>query len=179
MGLEPGKDISVLQMSGNAASRLAALESGVVDTALLSLPENILAQERGYHELLFLGDVVEFPQSGFGTSDKRIRENPAEVYRMVLATLRGLQFVWDKQNHETVTNVLMKEWKVSDRKLAGEMFRHVDRVLTKDGYVKPESVQVLVDLARENAKVTRPVSAAEVVDYSFLDKARKELGIVR
>ena len=98
---------------------------------------------------------------------------------MVRATLRGLQFVWDKQNHETVTNVLMKEWKVSDRKLAGEMFRHVDRILTKDGYVKPESVQVLVDLARENAKVTRPVSAAEVVDYSFLDKARKELGIVR
>ena len=75
---------------------------------------------------------------------------------MVRATLRGLQFVWDKQNHETVTNVL-----------------------TKDGYVKPESVQVLVDLARENAKVTRPVSAAEVVDYGFLDKARKELGIVR
>jgi NitT/TauT family transport system substrate-binding protein len=179
IGLEPGKDVSVLQMSGNAASRYAVLESGVVDASLLSVPENIIAHEKGYNELLFLGDVVEFPQNGFGTSDKRIRENPDEVYRMVRATLRGLQFIWDKNNQEAVTNILMKQWKVSDRKMAGEMARQVNRVLTKDAYVKLESVQVLVDLARESAKVTKPVNASDVVDYSFLDKARKELGMVK
>ncbi len=179
IGLEPGKDVSVLQMSGNAASRYAVLESGVVDASLLSVPENIIAHEKGYNELLFLGDVVEFPQNGFGTSDKRIRENPDEVYRMVRATLRGLQFIWDKNNQEAVTNILMKQWKVSDRKMAGEMARQVNRVLTKDAYVKMESVQVLVDLARESAKVTKPINAGDVVDYSFLDKARKELGMVK
>ena len=179
IGLEPGKDVSVLQMSGNAASRYAVLESGVVDASLLSVPENIIAHEKGYNELLFLGDIVEFPQNGFGTSDKRIRENPDEVYRMVRATLRGLQFIWDKNNQEAVTNILMKQWKVSDRKMATEMARQVNRVLTKDAYVKPESVQVLVDLARESAKVTKPVNAMDVVDYSFLDKARKELGITK
>jgi len=179
IGLEPGKDVSVLQMSGNAASRYAVLESGVVDASLLSVPENIIAHEKGYNELLFLGDIIEFPQNGFGTSDKRIRENPDEVYRMVRATLRGLQFIWDKNNQEAVTNILMKQWKVSDRKMAAEMARQVNRVLTKDAYVKPESVQVLVDLARESAKVTKPVNAMDVVDYSFLDKARKELGITK
>jgi NitT/TauT family transport system substrate-binding protein len=179
IGLEPGKDVSVLQMSGNAASRFAVLESGVVDASLLSVPENIIAHERGYNELLFLGDVIEFPQNGFGTSEKRIRENPDEVYRMVRATLRGLQFIWDKNNQEAVTSILMKQWKVNDRKMAAEMARQVNRVLTKDAYVKPESVQVLVDLARESAKVTRPVSAMDVVDYSFLEKARKELGLTK
>ncbi len=143
----------------------------------MSVPENIIALDKGYNELLFLGDVVEFPQNGFGTSDKRIKENPDEVYRMVRATLRGLQFIWDKNNQEAVTNILMKQWKVNDRKMAAEMSRQVSRVLTRDAYVKPESVQVLIDLARESAKVTKPVSVAEVVDYSFLDKARKELGI--
>ena len=73
----------------------------------------------------------------------------------------------------------MKQWKVNDRKMAAEMFRHVSRVLTKDAYVKPESVQVLIDLARESAQVTKPITVAEVVDYSFVDKARKELGIVK
>ncbi len=177
IGLEPGKDVSVLQMSGSAASRFAVLESGVVEASLLSVPENIFALEKGYNELLFLGDVIEFPQNGFGTSDKRIRENPDEVYRMVRATLRGLQFIWDKNNGEAVTNVLMKQWKVNDRKMAAEMSRQVGRVLTRDAYVKPESVQVLIDLARESAKVTKPVTVADVVDYSFLDKARKELKI--
>ena len=179
IGLEPGKDVSVLQMSGNAASRYAVLESGIVDASLLSVPENIIAQEKGYHELLFLGAVVEFPQNGFGTSEKRIRENPDEVYRMVRATLRGLQFVWEKNNQEAVTNILMKQWKVNDRKMAAEMARQVNRVLTKDAYVKPESVQVLIDLARDSAKVTKPVSVADVVDYTFLDKARKELGLTK
>jgi ABC-type nitrate/sulfonate/bicarbonate transport system substrate-binding protein len=122
---------------------------------------------------------VEFPQNGFGTSEKKLKENPEEVYRMVRATLRGLQFVWDPANREAVTNIMMKQWRVNDRKMAGEMSRHVNRVLTKDAYVKPESVQVLVDLARESAKVTKPVNALDVVDYSFLDKARKELGIAK
>jgi len=178
-GLEPGRDVSLLPMGGSAASRYAVLETNVVDASFLSVPENIIAAEKGYNELVFAGDVVEFPQNGFGTSDKKIRENPDEIYRMVRATLRGLQFVWDKDNREAVTNILMKQWKVNDRKMAAEMSRQVGRVLTKDAYVTPESVRVLIDLARESAKVTRPVSVSEVVDYSFVDKARRELGMTR
>jgi ABC-type nitrate/sulfonate/bicarbonate transport system substrate-binding protein len=175
--LEPGRDVSLLPMGGSAASRFAVLETGVVDASFLSVPENILALEKGYNELVFAGDVIEFPQNGFGTSEKKIRDNPDEVYRMVRATLRGLQFVWDKSNHDAVVNILMKQWRMSDQKMATETFRHVTRVLTRDAYVKPESVQVLIDLARESAKVTKTVTVADVVDYSFVDKARKELGI--
>lgn len=178
-GLEPGRDVSLLPMGGSAAGRYAVLETGVVDASFLSVPENIIALEKGYNELIFAGDVVEFPQNGFGTSEKKIRENPDEVYRMVRATLRGLQFVWEKNNQEAVTAILMKQWKINDPKMAREMFKQVTRVLTKDAYVKPESVQVLIDLAREGAKVTRSVSVSEVVDYSFLDKARKELGMAK
>ena len=176
-GLEPGRDVSLLPMGGSAASRYAVLETGVVDASFLSVPENIIAMEKGYKELVFAGDVVEFPQNGFGTSERKIRENPDEVYRMVRATLRGLQFLWDKSNQEAVTNILMKQWRINDPRMAGEIFKQVTRVLTKDAYVKSESVQVLIDLARESAKVTKPVTTAEVVDYSFVDKARKELGI--
>lgn len=178
-GLEPGRDVSLLPMGGSAASRYAVLETNVVDASFLSVPENIIAVEKGYNELIFAGDVVEFPQNGFGTSEKKIRENPDEVYRMVRATLRGLQFVWDKANQEAVTNILMKQWKVNDRKMAGEMARQVNRVLTKDATVKLESVQVLIDLARESAKISKPVTAAQVVDFSFVEKARKELGLSR
>lgn len=178
-GLEPGKDVEVLPMGGTNAARLAVLEAGTVDASLLSVPENIIAAHKGYNELIFLGDAVEFPQNGFGTSEKKIRENPDECQRMVRATLRGLMFLWDKKNQEQVLDVILKQYKMNDRKLAADMFQSALRVLTKDAYVKPESVQVLVDLQRENAKVTKPVSVAEVLDYSFLDRARKELGTAR
>ncbi len=95
---------------------------------------------------------------------------------MVRATLRGLQFIWEEKNHEEVLDIIMKEWKIADRKMAGETFKHLKRVLTRDASVKPESVQFLIDVIRENSKVTRPVTVTQVVDYTFVEKARKESG---
>lgn len=178
-GLEPGKDVEVILMGGAPSNRLSVLEAGTVDAALLSVPENIIAAHKGYNELIFMGDRIEFPQNGFGTTEKRIRENPDEVYRMVRATLRGLSFLWDKKNYEQIISIVLKQYKLNDRKMAGEMYDSAMRVMTKDAAVKSESVQVLIDLARENAKVTRPVAVSEVYDASFVDKARKELAIAK
>ena len=177
LGLDPERDVSLNPMGGTGAARLAALESGVVDAVILESPDNILAQQKGFHELIFFGDFIEFPQNGFGTSDKKIRENPEEIYKMVRATLRGLQFLWDKKNQEQVLDIIMKELKPPSRQMASETLGHVMRVITKDAFVKPESIQVLIDLVRENSKVTRPVPVKEVVDSTFLEKAQRELGL--
>src|SRR4029434_2644524 len=105
--------------------RLAVLESGLVDASLLSVPENIIAAQKGYHELIFLGDIVTFPQNGFGTSVQRIQQQPDEVYRMVRATLRGLAFVMDDASRDQAREIMMKQWRVSDAKLADEMLRYL------------------------------------------------------
>lgn len=178
-GLEPGRDVAVLPMAGTNAARLAVLESGVVDASLVSVPENIYALEKGYNELIFLGDIVEFPTTGFGTSEKKIHESPAEILKMIRATLRGLLFITDKSNRDGVLDIIMKQWKVADRKMASEIFNHVSRVLTKDAKVSPEGIQLHIDLARETAKVSRPATVAQVVDFTFLDQVRKDLGIAR
>jgi NitT/TauT family transport system substrate-binding protein len=175
LGLDPERDVFLNPMGGTGAGRLAALESGVVDAVILESPDNILAQQKGFHELIFFGDVIEFPQNGFGTSDKKIRENPDEVYKMTRATLRGLQFLWDKKNHEQVLDIIMKELKPPSRQMAGDTLGNIMRVITKDASVKPESIQVLIDLVRENSKVARPVPVGEVVDSTFLEKAQREL----
>jgi NitT/TauT family transport system substrate-binding protein len=174
-GLEPGKDVQVLPMGGSGAGRLAVLEQGVVDASLLSVPENIIALNKGYNELIFLGDVVSFPQNGFGTSVARIQEHSDEVYRMVRATLRGLYFVTDDANRDQARDIMMKQWRVSDAKLATEMIGYLKRGLAKDAVIGTEAVQYFIDLTRETSNVSQPISATQVVDFSFLDKARKEL----
>ncbi len=179
VGLEPGRDVSILPMGGTAAGRLAVLESGAVDASLLSVPENILAREKGYKELLFLGDVVEFAQAGFGTTEKRIKENPDEVYRMVRAQLRSVGFLLDKSRHSEIVDMVMKRWKLSDRKMAESIFRDVARVIAKDAMVTQSSIQSLIDSARASAKVTRPVKIEEVTDFSFVERARRELTLTK
>jgi NitT/TauT family transport system substrate-binding protein len=179
VGLEPGRDVSILPMGGTAAARLAVLESGAVDASLLSVPENFFAREKGFNELLFLGDVVEFAQSGFGTTEKRIKENPDEVYRMVRAQLRSVMFLLDKGRQSEIVEMIMKRWKLSDRKMAEAIFQDVARVVAKDAVVTSSSIQTLIDSARESAKVTRPIKVEDVADLSFVDRARKELRLTK
>jgi len=174
-GLDPGKDVQVLPMGGSGAGRLAVLEQGVVDASLLSVPENIIALHKGYNELIFLGDVVSFPQNGFGTSVARIQQQPEEVYKMMRATLRGLLFVTDESTREQTRDIMMKQWRVSDTKLAEEMLGYLKRGLAKDAVITSEAVQYFLDLTRETSNVTQPITAGQVVDFSFLDRARKEL----
>ena len=175
-GLEPGRDVAVVPLRGN---RVTALESGAVDAALLGVPENIIAVDKGYNELLFLGDIVNFPQNGFGASVKKIQESPEEVYGMVRATLRGFIYGLDPGNREDVLNIIMKQWRLTDRRLASEMFRQLGRGITRDMSAKPEGMQLMIDLVREESKVSQPFSAAQLVDYSFLEKARRELNVAR
>jgi ABC-type nitrate/sulfonate/bicarbonate transport system substrate-binding protein len=175
-GLEPGRDVTVVPLRDN---RLAALESGAVDAALLGVPENIIAVEKGYGELLFLGDVISFPQNGFGASVKKIQENPDEVYGMVRATLRGFYFSLEPRNREEVVNIIMKQWRLTDRKLAGEMLRQLNRGVLRDMSIKPEGLQLMIDLVREDSKVAQPFTVAQISDFSFLEKARRELAAAR
>ena len=56
-GFEPGRDVAIVPLREN---RLTALDSGAVDAALLGVPENIIALDKGYNEILFMGDIVKF-----------------------------------------------------------------------------------------------------------------------
>ncbi|HEY2917770.1 MAG TPA: hypothetical protein VGK77_02120, partial [Candidatus Binatia bacterium] len=104
-----------------------------------------------------------------------IQQQPEEVYKMVRATLRGLMFVMDDANREQAREIMMKQWRVSDTKLAAEMLGYLKRGLAKDAIISPEAVQYFIDLTRETSNVVQPINAAQVVDFSFLDRARKEL----
>ena len=175
-GLEPGRDVTVVTLRDN---RLTAMESGTVDAALLGVPENIIAVEKGYNELLFVGDILSFPQNGFGASVKKIQDNPEEVYGMVRATLRGFLFSLEPRNRDEVIGIIMKQWRLNDRRLAGEMLKQFGRGIIRDMSVKPEGMQLMIDLVREDSKVAQPFNVAQVVDYSFLEKARRELGVTK
>jgi len=177
-GYEFPRDYSIVYIA-TEAGRLAALGAGIVDAALLSVPENILARHKSFNELAFSGDFIEFPQNGFGTSIKKIKENPDEVLRMVRATLRGLMFVSDPKNKEASLDIIMKTWPIKSRAMAGEMYDYMVRVMLRDGAINMNGLQALVDQQRESSKVTEPVSASQVIDYSFVEKARKDLATAR
>ena len=174
-GYEFGRDYSLVFVA-TEPGRLAALETAVIDAAMLSVPENILARQKGFNELALSADFLDFPQNGFGTANKKIKENPDEVLRMVRATLRGLMFVSESKNKESCLDMIMKNWGIKSRPMASQMYDYMTKAMLRDASINMSGLQALVDQQRENAKVAEPVSAAQVIDYSFVERARKELG---
>ncbi|HEX5023530.1 MAG TPA: hypothetical protein VFX54_22870 [Candidatus Binatia bacterium] len=77
------------------------------------------------------------------------------------------------------TQIVMKQHEVNDQKLSEQMLGYSLRVVTQEARVRNDEIQYLIDLMRANAKVARSVSVEQVVDFSFLYNARKELGLVR
>ena len=71
-GLDPQKDV-VLIMIGLGNTRNAALMAGSVDANIANPPDNSMLKQRGFRELLFLGDAIEFPSNGFATTEKKCR----------------------------------------------------------------------------------------------------------
>ena len=49
-----------------------------------------------------------------------------------------------------------------------------NRGMARDLMAKPEGMQLMIDLVREDSKVSQPFTVAQAVDYSFIEKARRE-----
>ena len=55
--------------------------------------------------------------------------------------------------------------------------RILARIGSKEAHVTIEEVQFLIDLVRASAKVDRPAIMEQVVDSSFVEKARRDLAL--
>ena len=88
-GLDPQKDVIPI-MIGLPTTRVAALAAGSIDATIAVPPDNVLLRQKGFRELLFLGDAVEFPSNGFATTDRQLGEKRDLTKRTLRALYRGL-----------------------------------------------------------------------------------------
>src|SRR4030095_16535655 len=112
--LIPNQDVKILALGGGT-SRIAAMESGAIDAALIEAPYNVMLERKGFRKLLFVGDLIPSPLAGLGTRTEKIQKQADEVQRLVRATLRGIQFA--KSNRaETIRSIV--KWAEMDATLA-------------------------------------------------------------
>lgn len=172
-GMNPDQDI-VLIAAGNTANAFAALQSGSAAAALLSIPFNFKAEELGYRSLGNVADYLRTVLAGLGTSDARIKSNPAQVKRAIRATLRGIDFARDPANHERVIPFIMEDFQL-DRKTAEASLREIVKNYSKDGTTTDDAVRTDIELMREQAKLKTAVPFAQVLDYSLLKEVLAEM----
>jgi NitT/TauT family transport system substrate-binding protein len=172
-GLNPDKDLTFIA-TGDVANSLAALQSGAADVAMLSIPFNFKAEGLGYRNLGNAADYLQTPFAGVGVSDAKLRSNPAQVKRMLRATLKSMEYTKEPANQDRVIGLLVDEFKL-DRKTAALSLRDVNTVLTRDGRTTDDAVRAEIKEIREQAKLKAEVPVSQVVDYKLLMEVLAEM----
>ncbi len=172
-GMSPEQDLTMIA-TGSTANAFAALQGGAAAAALLSIPFNFKAEELGYRSLGNVADYLRTVLAGLGTSDARIKSNPAQVKRMVRATLRGMDFARDPANHEKVIPFVMEDFQL-DRKTAEASLREIVKNLSKDGTTADEAVRGDIDFIREQNKLKTGIPLGQVVDYGILKEVLADM----
>jgi len=170
-GLEPGRDV-VLIMIGLGHTRNAALMAGSVDATIANPPDNTMLKQKGFRELLFLGDAIEFPSNGFTTTDRRLAENRGQVKRLVRALYRGLMFARDRA--EETIQIVEREWKI-EAAVARDSYTSIMKAASKDGASSAAGLKVHVQLFQAADKSIGDIPLNKMVDFSVLEEARREV----
>ena len=112
-GINPDKDVKIVALGFDSA-RLAALQEGLVDAALIAPPA-----PRGFQRACPRQRFLKFPHIGLGTSNRVIKEKPQELKKVIKAMVRANRFI--RENRDESIKVLM-EWGRTERENAADAY---------------------------------------------------------
>jgi hypothetical protein len=128
----------------------------------------------GYRSLGNVADYLHTVLAGLGTSDVRIKSNPAQVKRAIRATLRGMDFARDPANQEKIIPFIMDDFQI-ERKTAEASLREIIKSYSKDGMTTDDAVRTDIEIMREQAKLKGPVALGQVLDYGLLKEVLADM----
>jgi ABC-type nitrate/sulfonate/bicarbonate transport system substrate-binding protein len=164
--LVPNQDVKILALGGGT-NRIAAMESGAVDAALIEAPYNVMLERKGFRKILFVGDLIPSPLAGLGTRLEKIQKQPDEIQRLVRATLRGIQFA--KSNKQESVRSIMK-WSEMDQGLAEGSYDMAVSSWSNTGAASPQGLQIAMEEIRAEFKLDAAPDPAKAFDWSFVQR---------
>jgi NitT/TauT family transport system substrate-binding protein len=170
LGLDPDKDVTYIVI-GAASVRMAAMEAGSIEAAIMPVPWNFRMKQKGFKELIFAGSVMSQPLTGIATTKDKIEKNPDQVRRVLRGFLRALRAV--KQEKKDVVEFIGRKFNL-DAPTAEETYKVVLQTLSEDGTVGADALQDLLEQTKKETGVTREISVNDIVDYRMLKEVAKE-----
>lgn len=172
IGLDPATDVNIRPIGGEDV-RFQALESGIIQAALLGSQGVIQGEKAGLKVIVAAADVIDsLAFSGLATSVKKLKENPEQVRRMSRAALRGLRYVWE---NKTGTVDVIESWLKLDRKISTMTYDLALKSYSRNGEVDDRGILLTVDMINAREKIEKKFNVSDFVDYTQLREARKNL----
>ena len=174
-GLEPDRDVKfVAAAEGLPEGRLVRVQQGFIDATVVPIPADVSAKRLGLNVIARSEDIYKLANFGLLTTTRKIKEKRDEIKRTIVAVIKASRYI--RANREASVQSLMELFK-TDREMAGADYEYLSKTLNDNGSPTEKGFRLLIEDAKQTAKVTRDVSVSEVADFSILREAQLELGI--
>jgi ABC-type nitrate/sulfonate/bicarbonate transport system substrate-binding protein len=170
-GLDLEKDLKFLAI-GDEKLMYDTFKMGRVDAIVVAPPYSVQLKREGFPILANTADYVVIPFSGLGTTLDRIKNNRAQIKRVLKAEIETLRFI--QNNPAGTTEVIRKRFNM-DEKLARESYDAVANAFSRDGRVPLDGVDILLQIEKDAKQIPAAVTPLTIVDSSLAEEVLKEL----
>jgi NitT/TauT family transport system substrate-binding protein len=137
--------------AGATSARFAALKSGAVDAALLTMPFNFFAESAGFTNLGFTFDYLpDMPFAGMAVNRDWAAANTDVLKRFLDAYNKGVAFFADPNNRDAVVKLQMEISKIGQNDVENSYaFLHDKNLFEPTGKVSKRKVGSVIDALRD------------------------------
>ena len=175
LGLNPDKDVTILQVGGQT-ERFAALKAGTVDGTVVIPPLSGAAQRLGYNALINMTELgIPYPQEGVVVSRQMIGSRRETVIRFLKAYIEGVKEL--KTDKEFAIAVMAKHLRLDrkkDREALEDSFKEVViEQMLKIPSINLEAIKVGLDLLGKDKPARASSNPRDYVDGSLMQELVK------
>ena len=170
LGLNPDKDVTMLQVGGSP-QRLAALQSGAVQAAALDFMSGLRLSKLGYTVLAQVS--LSYPYLGPVVSGRFLKENPAAAEAFVKAFVEAVARF--KRNREEGIKALARYMKSNETDVLNKAYDFIANEFYAEN-LEPDnkSFQELLEELGEREPLAKKATIGQVFDLTIVRKLEKE-----
>ena len=166
-GMDPDKD--VIYRVVDTGTRIAAMQSGSIDSSMMDYGEAFRAKKAGLKFLVNAAELHGLLAGGVAVNTKKLKEQPDQVLRMLKAMTRALRYI--QENPEGTQQVMMN-WLKLDREMAADIYQMAKNNYTKNGMVEESMLNSLVTTMLAESGI-KNVAPTQLVDFTLLQQVLK------
>ncbi len=142
-GIDPDEDITYLAV-GSGGPRLAAMKEGTIDACGCIPPDNLAAEEAGFHTIVDVTSLnYKYLATGVASTRRKVQERP-EVYRRFLeAFAEGVHRY--KTDPDFALKVIADYSKVDDQKALRQGYEIERQIMASDLRIEPEGIRASLE----------------------------------
>jgi len=171
LGLNPEKDVTYVT-SGDPATRLAALQSGLVEATGLSPPFTLTAKRAGFNvfDTIPALENLEYPSASLIVRQESVRKDPLLIDKVTRSIIEAVHFF--KARKSESKRILQKYLRLQNPDELEEAYVLLSARFIDKPYPTAQSVKTILDWSRHpKAKTADP---AQFIAPQFVEKLDKE-----